>query len=95
MIGDGYFGSNPYAIGNVLDEIGIPYVSVGLNEMTQKGTYIISYWTAGVLQSSIHTVTVVFDGSTYTTYNLHGLGELHQGSPADYASDYICGYRVG
>jgi hypothetical protein len=95
MIGDGYLGSNPYVIGRVLDKRGIPYVRVGLDEITQKGIYIISYWTDGVLRSTIHTVTVVYDGSTYTTYNLYGRGKLHQGSPADYASDYICGYRVG
>ena len=48
----GYFGSNPYSIGRVLSNSGISYSRVGLNEMTEPGTYIISYWNGTPCMSS-------------------------------------------
>ena len=95
MIGDGYFGTNPYAIGNVLERYGIEYTNVNLSDMAQEGIYIISYWNPGIPFNGLHTVAVSFDGTTYTTYNYSGYGELYYGNPADYARFYICGYYLG
>lgn len=93
MIGYGYFGSNPYCIGDVLKYEGIEYSRVGLDELTESGVYIISYWNNGTLPT-IHTVCVAFDGEVYITYNLGENGVLFS-SPDTYASKYICGYYLG
>ena len=95
MIGDGYFGTNPRAIGRVLKHDGIEYSNVDLSDMTQEGIYIISFWNPGVPFHGLHTVAVCYDGTTYTTYNYSGYGQLYYGSPLDYAEFYICGYYLG
>ena len=61
MIGYGYFGSNPFAIGRVLRRYGIGYSKVNLDEMTQEGIYIISYWVKGSIFEGLHTVAVYYD----------------------------------
>ena len=95
MIGDGYFGTNPYAIGNILDAYGMPYSNVGISDLTQEGVYIISYWNPGAPFRGLHTVAVTYDGAMYTTYNYYGYGSLDYGNPTNYASNYICGYYLG
>ena len=94
MIEFGYFGSNPYAIGRVLKKEGIEYSRVGLNEMSQNGTYIISFWNEGAPWNGLHTVAVSYDGSNYTAYNLYGDGQQHLISLSDYQGRYICGYYI-
>ena len=89
----GVLGSNPYAIGTVLNKSNIDYSRVGLDEITNPGTYIISYWT-GPFPSSIHTVAISYDGSVYTTYNLYGDNKTYNDNPTDYAERYICGYYL-
>ena len=89
----GYFGSNPYSIGRVLSNSGISYSRVGLNEMTESGTYIISYWNGTPCMSSLHTVAVEYNGISYFTYNYKG-GVSYK-DPSEYASNYICGYYLG
>lgn len=95
MIGDGYFGSNPLAIGKVLHCDRICYTRVGLDEMTAEGVYIISFWKYGAPWNGLHTVAVDYDGTTYTTYNLRGNGAPSYDNPANYASNFICGYYLG
>ena len=96
MIGFGGLGSNPYAIGNVLKNEGISYSRVDINGMNKPGIYIISFWT-GPLGSPLHTVAVSYDGTTYTTYNYNGYGDLFFGDPNEYAARYRyeCGYYLG
>lgn len=94
MIGDGYFGSNPYAIGRVLRKEGIAYSRVGINDMTQSGTYIISFWNDNTPWNGLHTVAISYDGSVYTAYNLYGLGDQSDILLVDYAKQYICGYYL-
>lgn len=91
-LGFGVFGSDPHAIGRVLEKNGIDYSKVDLKEMTNPGVYIISYWN-GPFPSSLHTVAISYDGSTYTTYNRKG-GRTYD-SPSEYATRFICGYYLG
>ena len=93
MVGGGFLGSNPYSIGKVLNNSGISYSRVGLNEMTEPGTYIISYWNGTPCMSSLHTVAVDYNGISYFTYNLED-GVSYK-DPSEYASNYICGYYLG
>ena len=88
-------GSDPLKIGAVLWERGMPYSCVSLNEMTQEGVYIISYWNDGAPWNGLHTVAVNYDGKGYTTYNLWGNGSTSDRSPMEYANAYICGYYLG
>ena len=94
MIGFGALGSNPYAIGRVLDNEGIGYSRVGLDDITQEGTYIISFWNDNAPCNGLHTVAVSYDGANYTTYNLYGRGNTSTKSPYIYANNYICGYYL-
>ena len=94
MIGYGYFGSNPYAIGSVLKNSGIEYNRVGLNDMTESGTYIISFWNDNAPWNGLHTVAISYDGTIYTAYNLYGNGSEYNISLSDYAHSFICGYHV-
>ena len=94
MIGDGYFGSNPYAIGSVLNKEGIAYSRVGINSMTQPGTYIISFWNEGAPWNGLHTITISYNGSTYTAYNLYGDGNTYDIILTNYSKSYICGYYL-
>ena len=94
MIGDGYFGSNPYAIGKVLRKEEISYLPVGLSNMTKPGTYIISFWNDEPLKYGLHTVAVSYDGSVYTAYNLSGNGESSPIDLSAYKRKFICGYYL-
>ena len=94
IVAYGGFGSNPYELDNVLDYYGIPYTKIGFDEMDQPGTYIISYWTQGVLQGPLHTVAVQYDGKQYVVYNRYGNGQLSYGLPTN-SDNFICGYYVG
>ena len=94
MIGYGYFGSNPIKIGSVLSYEGIDYSRVGLNEMTESGTYIISFWNENPLENGLHTVAISYDGMSYTAYNLDCYGESDPFYPSDYSTRFICGYYL-
>ena len=94
MIGYGALGSNPYQIGSVLSKEGIDYSRVGLDDMTESGTYIISFWNDNAPWNGLHTVAVDFDGTTYTTYNLNGNGNTSKIAPSIYANNFICGYYL-
>ena len=95
MIGYGYFGSNPYAIGKVLKNSNIEYSRVGLGDMNVEGTYIISFWNEGAPWNGLHTVAVNYDGSLYTAYNLKCDGsETKLYDLSDYSRYYICGYYL-
>ena len=94
MIGYGFFGSNPYAIGSVLKNSGIEYDRVGLDGMTEPGTYIISFWSENPLRYGLHTVAISYDGTTYTAYNLTGYGSESPISLSNYTNRFICGYYL-
>lgn len=87
----GIFGSWPSKIGKVLQNEGIGYTTVRLDEMDKPGTYIISFW-----NGQIHTVAVSYDGSKYTSYNrsTRATGPEDE-SPYLYAQNYIYGYYLG
>ena len=95
MIGDGYFGSNPYSIGRVLADYKVPYSSVALSEMTQTGVYIVSFWNPKLPFEGLHTVAVYYDGTQYSAFNLHGDGAIYTFVPSEYRTRYICGYYLG
>ncbi len=95
MIGYGCFGSNPFAIGRVLNKEGIEYSRIGLDDMAQEGTYIITFWNENAPWGGIHTVAVHYDGTTYITYNLGCNGNISTEAPSIYAKNYICGYYLG
>ena len=96
IIGNGALGTNPYAIGKVLDKNGIPYSRVDRAfSMTSAGTYIISYSWDGRISGGAHVVAVQFDGKAYATYNLYGDGDVYDYSPFIYAQHFICGYYLG
>ena len=96
IIGNGALGTNPYAIGKVLDKNGISYSyvadPVGL---ICPGTYIIAYSWDGTISGGAHVVAVQFNGKEYSTYNLYGDGVVYHYSPFTYAQHYICGYYLG
>lgn len=94
MVGYGYFGSNPLKLGSVLSFEGIDYSRVGLNEMTESGTYIISFWNENPLENGLHTVAISYDGMSYTAYNLDCYGESDPFYPSDYSTRFICGYYL-
>ena len=87
----GIFGSWPSKIGKVLQNEGIGYTTVRLDEMDKPGTYIISFW-----NGQIHTVAVSYDGTEYISYNqtTFATGPEYK-SPFTYAQNYIFGYYLG
>ena len=97
MIGFGGLGSNPNYIGRVLSNSGIKYSRVGLDEMTQNGVYIMSYWTGTPYLSTIHTVAIKKDGG-YFMYNVYGDGNSDDywwnENLSGYEKGYICGYYI-
>lgn len=95
MIGYGFFGSNPRAIGRVLRCSGIGYIRVGRHELTRQGVYILAFWNDRRPWGGLHTVAMRCDGGGYTTYNLKGRGMVSALPPAVYARHYICGYYLG
>ncbi len=94
MLLRGALGSNPYAIGRVLKKEGIECVRVRLSEISNKGTYIISFWNSKAPWSGLHTVALSGDGSKLTAYNLYGDGKPCPIALSDYSKRYICGYRI-
>ena len=95
MIGDGFFGSNPYALGRVLSLRGLKYTRVDVDEMTNPGVYIISFWNKGAPWNGLHTVAVSYDGIMYTAYNLYGDGYEYSIDPKSYADRFIIAYYIG
>lgn len=93
MVGYGIGGSNVYLVGRILKKNGIPSKPVKFNELNKQGIYIISYFNDGKLLKGIHTVTVAYDGNTYTVYNLRGK-EAHNLANLDFAKKYVCGRFV-
>ena len=86
----GVFGSNPRQIDRVLDSYGMSYVSVELDEMTQPGVYIMSYWVEDNIFGGIHTIAVVYDGNDFYRYN-----QSYYFDPKMLGNRYICGYFLG
>ena len=95
MFPHGELGTNPLAIGMVLDGYDMSYTTVGLNSLEQTGVYIISYWTEEPFKSSVHTVAVYYSGSVYSTYNKASEKMIYYGHPSAYAENYLCGYYLG
>ena len=96
MIGDGYFGSNPFGIGKVLRKYEIRYSLVNRGGMTKPGVYIISYWNKAWYKSGLHTIAVHYDGSQYIAYNVGNGGETGIPiDPSDYRGRFIIGYYLG
>jgi hypothetical protein len=94
-IGLGYFGSNPYTIGDVLAYEGIQYSCVEVANMANPGVYVISYWNSHSVLDGLHTIAVSYDGTAYTAYNLYGNGKEYSINPVDYSDRFICGYYLG
>ena len=95
MIGAGYFGSNPFAIGRVLDSYCIAYQYVTPSQMTKNGVYIMSYWTDGAFRSPLHTIAVSYNGEKYTAYNLFGDSTEYELDINKYNNkSFICGYYL-
>ena len=90
----GVLGSKPWKIGSVLDEYGMEYEKVGLNELTKPGVYIISYWNDSkpFTKGGIHTIAVEYDGKQYTSHNRSGDANAN---PQTYACAFVCGYYLG
>ena len=92
IIGYGFFGSNPYQIGEVLNREGITHFEVACPEnMVLYGTYIMSFWTENL---TIHTIAFSHTRQGYTAYNLYGDGSARDFNPMDYSDRYICGYYM-
>ena len=90
MLGiSGFFGSNPYAIGRVLDSYGMNYTRVKANEITKHGVYIVSFFNSNSLM--IHTIAVEYNDNGYTPYNNYGV----EFDPFSLGRRYICGYYLG
>lgn len=96
MLGWGYFGSRPAAIGRVLRENHIPYVPITSPAQIKKdGLYIISYWTGRRWLSRLHTVALTCDIRGCTTYN-NLPGTVDHRPPSAYVrGGFICGYYLG
>ena len=94
MVGYGLLGSNPYKIGDVLGYEGIEYSRVGLDDMTEEGTYIISYWNQNAPWHGLHTVALTYNGTKYIAYNLKGDGRAYRIYLSDYTESFICGYYL-
>ena len=100
MIGYGYFGSMPQAIGNVLKNEGIAYERVGLSEITQPGVYIISFWNSDSIFKGLHTVALQYNGYEYEIYNYKSLRDNGTYEPSkrlnlsEFEGRYICGYYL-
>ena len=89
MFGYGLFGSVPKRIGRVLDRYGIAYQKISsIDEISEYGTYILSYWNGARLFSSLHTVAVVYSEDGYEILN----------DPTDFTDikekKFICGYYI-
>lgn len=96
MIGDGFFGSDPYAIGKVLKSSGLSYTKVTANQLSNEGIYIISFWNCNPPWNGLHTVAFEYYDGIYTTYNLFGDGYDSYLIPSDYFGDrFIIGYYIG
>ena len=82
----GTWGSNPYEIGNVLDEVGLDYRQIyGLGALKKPGLYIVSVWNTDDVDSMIHTFTVeVSSTGELHTYN----GEFNDNQI------FITGYKI-
>lgn len=94
MVAFGIFGSDTISISTVLEREGISYSLVrDTDDMSERGVYIVSYWTGAWHMSSIHTIAISYDGSTYTAYNYYEgvAGEIDINR---ISNGYICGYRV-
>ena len=88
---NGTWGTNPWKIGKVLASYGIEYSTVELDEMTQEGVYIVSYWNQEILGGA-HNVAVYFDGNTYTSYNVYATQGCH---PREYIGFVLEIYYLG
>ena len=96
MIGAGYFGSNPYAIGKVLQKYGISYKSIANTDaMSEDGVYIMSFWNEGAPWNGLHTVAVKIDGGNCKAYNLNGYNEVENIDLKGYSGRFITAYYVG
>lgn len=66
----------------------------GLSCMNKPGVYIISYWIGKPWLSTMHTVTVKYDGKQYKSYNYmdNTYSETWQNY---YAANFVAGYYLG
>ena len=91
IIGAGGFGSFPSRIGQVLESYGIKYKCVGIDEMTQSGIYIISYWNASHPFKGLHTIAITYYNEEYRSYNSRYDNDNNY-TPAIHGERFICGY---
>ena len=89
----GHFGSKPWVIGEVLDSYGISYSSVEIDEMTEAGTYIFSYWNEKWWKYGLHTVAIRYDGNEHMAYNYHHV--YREIDISKHSKGFICCYYLG
>ena len=90
----GYFGSNPYGIGRMLNDVGVNYNTVSYEGLDNKGLYIISFWNSTDYDSMLHTIAMQSDGKgNYITYNNKYDG-VDYNFPIENPNLYITGYKI-
>lgn len=94
MIGYGFLGTNPFALGRVMRKHGFEVVRISEADMPGKGLYIFSFWTKKPWLSPAHTVAVKSDGQKLIAYNLLGTGYPSRLRPEQYAGRILCVYRI-
>ena len=95
----GAFGSNPYSLPKVFDELGLGYKTVSIDEMGKNGVYIISYWNSSNYGSMIHTIAIEKKDIGYELYNLSGNYSkadlnIDVNDLSKYENGFIAGYEV-
>ena len=89
---DGYFGSNPYSIDNVLRHNNISFIEVGELSLAVKGVYVASYWNSDGYDSDLHTIAINSDGDgNYELYNFDENG-MKSTSSLDFSERLITAY---
>jgi len=95
----GAFGSNPYSLPKVFDQLGLGYETVSIDEMGENGVYIISYWNSSDYGAMIHTIAIEKTDTGYELYNLDGnytkkTNNTVVNDLSKYESGFITGYEI-
>jgi len=107
----GYFGSDPYAIGEYLDQNNVSYTEFPDNSsytsfknevtshLSSRRTYIVSFWNGPSLFDQVHTVAFYSQNGSLHVYNLntYGTTTTPETSLADFVSSnrFIIDYALG